>query len=217
VPWFTEDAIEFFRELELNNDRAWFEANKKRYETSVKVPLEAFVQRLIDRMGLKITPKDAIFRIHRDVRFSKDKTPYKTHAGAVVSEGGRKSGSASSGLYFHFDGRNLAVASGHYEVSPEQLLKFRRHILANLQEFEKRLKDKAFLKHFGGIAGEKNKVLPAEFKEAAKSQPYLANKQFYYWGESEADELLREDLDDFVLEYYRAAGPMNEFLGRARK
>ncbi|MCB0818301.1 MAG: DUF2461 family protein, partial [Flavobacteriales bacterium] len=82
MAWFTADYQRFFKDLAAHNDRDWFHANKKRYETSVKKPFEAFVQELIDRMGkldkqYRITPKEAIFRIHRDVRFSNDKTPYK--------------------------------------------------------------------------------------------------------------------------------------------
>lgn len=219
MPFFTPDAIDFFRELELNNDRAWFEANKKRYEASVKRPLEAFVGRLLDRMReldpqITMTARDAIFRIYRDVRFSKDKTPYKTNAGASISRGGRRAFDVP-GIYFHFDPRILGIASGYYMLEADQILRLRRHLAKNAQTLDARLADPPFKRLFGDIAGERNKVLPAEFKEAAKELPYLANKQFYYWAEHEVKELLREDLDDFVLEHYRAAIPMNRFLAEA--
>ena len=219
MPWFTQDAIEFFRELELNNNKPWFEANKKRYEASVKKPMEAFVARVIERMReldpqIVMQPKDAIFRIYKDVRFSTDKTPYKTNAGAVISRGGRKDHS-TPGIYFHFDPRRLGVASGYYAVDPEMLKKFRSFLASNLEEFEQQLNDPVFAKTFKGIEGEKNKILPPELREAAAKQPYLYNKQFYYWAEHDVEEVLRDDLEELLIGHYRAAQSMNEFLGRA--
>jgi uncharacterized protein (TIGR02453 family) len=220
MSWFDADAIEFFRELELNNEKPWFEANKKRYETAVKAPLERFTARLIELyrefepdLG-DLQPKNCVFRIYKDVRFSKDKTPYKTSAGTLVSKGGRQ-GKGSPGIYFHFDRRRLGVATGYYELEPERLAVFRRHIASNLDEFQKLLDERKFKTYFGGIAGEKNKVLPPEFREAAAKQPFLFNKQFYYWSENEPETLLRPDLDEFVIERFRAAGPMNAFLAKA--
>jgi len=219
MAFFTDDAIDFFRELELNNEKSWFEANKKRYETSVKRPMEAFVGRLIELMKeldpqIAMTPKDAIFRIYKDVRFSKDKTPYKTNAGASISRGGRRAFDVP-GIYFHFDPRILGIASGYYSLEPDKIARMRRHLMAHPKELAERLADPEFKMRFGDIAGERNKVLPPEFKEAAKSLPYLANKQFYYWAENDVKELLRNDLDEFVIAHFRAAQPMNSFLAHA--
>lgn len=219
MAYFAQDAIDFFRELELNNEKPWFEANKRRYEASVKRPLESFVGDLIDALkrfdpAIAMTPKEAIFRIYKDVRFSKDKTPYKTNAGAAISRGGRKAFDVP-GIYFHFDARVLAVASGYYQLEPEKIALMRRHIMRNSAELEQHLADPEFQQRFGSIAGEKNKILPPEFKEAAARQPYLFNKQFYYWGESDVRELLKDDIVEHVLSYYHAASPMNTFLGRA--
>jgi len=219
MAWFSQDAIDFFRELELNNNRDWFEINKKGYEASVKRPMEAFVARLIERLKafdpeITMQPKEAIFRIYKDIRFSKDKTPYKTNAGASISRGGRTD-HGSPGLYFHFDPRRLGVASGYYFVTPENLLKFRTFLAEHLEELQKQLDDGVFKQHFGTIAGEKNKVLPSPFKAAAQQQPLLFNKQFYYWGERDVEDILREDLDELLMEYYEAALPMNRFLGQA--
>lgn len=219
MPWFTQDAIDFFRELELNNNKPWFEANKKRYEASVKKPMEAFAGHMIERMKkfdpeIAMTPKDAVFRIYKDVRFSKDKTPYKTNAGAHISRGGRK-GFSTPGLYFHFDPRVMGVASGYYMLEPDQIAKIRRLIMSDPAGYEKALGNKAFQTHFGKVLGETNKVMPPEFKEAAKTLPILLNKQFYYWAEQPVEQLLIEDLDDFLIERYQAAVPMNEYLNQA--
>ena len=206
--------LDFLRELELNNDREWFAANKKRFERDVKTPFEALVQEVIDLIGVDIAPKDAVFRIHRDTRFSKDKTPYKTHVGAIVGPQGRK-GMDSIGVYFEVSGRRLGIASGLYMPDKERLLAVRRLIMARGAELEMILKAAKFKKMFGEIEGEKNKVLPPEFKEAAQSQPLLFNKQFYVWAEFDAEEAKRKDLAKFVFEHYKAALPLNEFLAEA--
>src|SRR4051812_26168228 len=111
MAWFTSDALDFFAELELNNDREWFEKNKKRYESSVKKPMEAFAAEIIGRMQkddpeINMQPKEAVFRIYRDTRFSKNKTPYKTNAGMAVSRGG-KTDHTHPGVYFHMDARTM--------------------------------------------------------------------------------------------------------------
>jgi uncharacterized protein (TIGR02453 family) len=216
MPAFTQDAIEFFRELELNNNKEWFEKNKKRYESSVKKPMEAFAETMIERMreilpDIQMTGKQAVFRIYRDTRFSKDKTPYKTNAGLHVN-GASKGDLSSPGLYFHIDPRCMGIASGCYMMEPPALKKLRTYLASNLSDFQKELDNKDFQKYFGGIKGEVNKILPPELKEAAQKQPLLFNKQFYYWAEHEAEEALRDDLADFLMDHMRACKSMNEFL-----
>lgn len=216
MPWFTEDAIAFFAELEQHNEKAWFETNRKRYETAVKRPMLEFAGVMIERMRaldpeITMSPRSAVFRLHRDTRFSKDKSPYKTNAGMVITRG-EKHTPGVPGLYFHFDSGRMAVASGLYFVEPAQLKVLRTHIAANLEEFESRLADPRWKRSFGEMAGEKNKVLPPELKDAAFRQPLLYNKQFFYWAEHPALEITREDLPDFVLDHIEAAQPMNRFL-----
>lgn len=212
----TQDSIDFFRELELNNNREWFNANKKRYEASVKKPMEVLAEQLIQRMKqldpeISMLPKDALFRIHRDTRFSKDKTPYKDHAGMLITSKGKQEFS-TPGLYVHLGTRSFGVASGCYHLSTEQLKHMRSHLVANAGELQTLLSEESFRKKFGEIKGEKNKVLPPEFKEAAKELPLLFNKQFYYWAEHEAEEALREDLVDFIMEHMVVCKPLNDFL-----
>jgi uncharacterized protein (TIGR02453 family) len=99
MSFFTADYLAFFKELAANNHKEWFDANRKRYETSVKEPFKAFTQHLIDELAKKepafkeLKASDCIFRINRDIRFSKDKTPYKTQCSAVISPNGKKSSS----------------------------------------------------------------------------------------------------------------------------
>ncbi|MFI5384611.1 MAG: DUF2461 domain-containing protein [Fimbriimonadales bacterium] len=219
MAWFTQDALDFFAELELNNERAWFEKNKKRYEASVKQPMEAFAAEMISRMQqidprITMLPKEAVFRIYRDTRFSKDKTPYKTNAGLSISPGG-KSDHSSGGVYFHLDARSMAVASGRYRPEPAEILAIRMYIASHIDEFAKLLEEPRFKATFGTIAGEKNKVLPAELRDAASRQPLIFNKQFFYWAEYDGKEALRDDLPDFVMMHVEVARPMDQFLTRA--
>jgi uncharacterized protein (TIGR02453 family) len=216
MPWFTPDAIQFFAEIEQNNNKEWFESNRKRYQTVVKKPLLEFAAEMIERMRaidpeITMLPRNAVFRLHRDTRFSKDKLPYKTNAGMVITRG-QKHEPGVPGLYFHFDGGRMAVASGLYFLDPARLKRVREHIAANPDEFERLLADAAWKESFGEMVGAKNKILPPDLKEAATRQPLLYNKQFFYWREDPADQLMRDDLPDYVMSHIRAAQPMNQFL-----
>lgn len=216
MAWFTADAIAFLAELELNNDREWFAKNKKRYEASLKNPMLEFAAEMIERMRevdpeITMLPKNAVFRIHRDTRFSKDKSPYKTNAGMAITRG-EKTDPGVPGLYFHLDARCMAVASGCYFLEPPQIKAVRGHIASNLEAFDSLLNDAKFKKAFGTVVGEKNKILPPEFREAAARQPLLFNKQYYYWAEHKPEEALREDLPEFVMQHIRSCQKMNRFL-----
>jgi uncharacterized protein (TIGR02453 family) len=115
--FFTEDYRRFFMELAANNHKDWFDVNRKRYELSVKEPFQKFVQHLIvefiklDPSFSDLTPKDCIFRINRDIRFSPDKTPYKLYCSAVISPGGKKSRSLS-GVYVELTPEHIRVYGG---------------------------------------------------------------------------------------------------------
>ena len=213
------DLIEFLRELELNNNREWFEANKKRYEASVKAPMEAFAATMIERMreiypDLDVAPKSTLFRIYRDVRFSKEKTPYKTHVGMAVGPKGRRDPNSPS-FSVHLGPRDFYFGSGYYMVDPEQLKAIRTHIAANLVEFQARLDDAPFRNLFGTVKGECGKLLPPELKAAAERQPLVFNKQFYYGAEYDPEVALGGDVPEFLMTHMRASMPMNDFLRRA--
>lgn len=216
MAWFTEDLFSFFTELEQNNEKAWFDQNRKRYEKSVKEPLRDFAAEMIPRMQaldprISMLPKDAVFRINRDIRFSKDKTPYKTNAAIVITPGGRGDHS-SIGLYFSLDAHSMGIASGLYMPTTSQIHSVRSAIAADLDGFRKLIKAPAFVARFGEVQGERNKVLPVEFRDAAIAQPLLYNKQFFYWAQHDPALSLSDDLPNFVMEHVLAAQPLNRFL-----
>lgn len=217
--YFTPDFLDFFKELAANNNKDWFAQNKKRYELSVKEPFNVFVQDVIDRAAKQDEryagqAKDAVFRIYKDVRFSKDKTPYKLQMGAVIAPGGRKD-TTSPGMYLELGPEHFRFYSGVYLPDKDVLQRMREHIMKHPDELDRLLADPKFKQHFGELRGEKNKVLPKEFKAAAEKQPYLFNKQFYFFASMPPETILQDDLLQIVMQHFDASGPMRDYLTKA--
>jgi len=221
MSYFPKDYLTFLRALGRNNKREWFHANKARYEQFIKGPFTDFVDEMIHRVAaidprVQIDPKDAMFRIFRDIRFSKDKTPYKTFMSAIVSPAGRRERSIP-GVYFQFGIKNVAIAGGMYEPDKDQLYNIRSAIRDRGKQLETLVKAKTFKSLLGELAGDKNKVLPKTFKAAQEQFPLIANKQFYYWVEYPADTVLRDDLAAFVIKHYRTGKKLGDWLEQAAR
>lgn len=222
MAWFSPDFNRFFKDLAKNNNKDWFDANRKRYETSVKKPFEAFVAEAIDRIAKHDTsmaalqPKDAIFRINKDIRFSKDKTPYKLEASAIISPAGRKD-HAVPGIYFALGPEAVKFYGGCYQPEKEQLRSIREAIVKDGKGFRKTIEGKAFKTLFGTVQGEVNKVLPLEFKTAAVKEPLIANKQFYVGAELPAKLVADANLMDALMDHWLAMCPFNVWLTKAMK
>lgn len=221
MAYFTQDYLAFFKELAANNNRDWFHANKQRYELSVKEPFQVFIQDMIDRAAkydkrFEADAKQAIYRIYRDVRFSKDKTPYKLNSSAIITPGGRKEGMGIPGMYLEVGPEHFRFYSGLYQPEKEVLYQVREYIIKHPDELNQLVSDKDFVKRFGELRGEKNKVLPKEFKAAAETQPLIFNKQFYFFAEFAPETILQENFADLVMDYFEASGPMRKFLTKAR-
>lgn len=221
MAWFTNDFNAFFKDLAKHNHKEWFDANRKRYERNVKEPFSAFVSEAIQRIGkhdhaVRIEAKDAIFRINRDIRFSKDKTPYKLEASAIISPAGRKDHTVP-GIYFAFGPESVKFYGGCYQPDKDQLARIRTAILRDGKGFRKVIDAKTFKAMFGTIQGEANKVLPAGFKEAAKQEPLIANKQFYVGAEKPAKLVTDPRLMEHLMEHYLAMRPLNNWLAGAMK
>jgi uncharacterized protein (TIGR02453 family) len=159
--------------------------------------------------------KDAIFRINRDIRFSKDKSPYKLQMGAVIAPGGRKEGMGIPGMYLELSPAHFRFYSGVYMPEKEVLYNIRDYIMKHSKELDKLVSDKEFVSKFGELRGEKNKVLPKEFKAAAEEQPFLFNKQFYFFAELPAETILRDDFAEVIMEHFEASQPVRQFLTKA--
>ncbi|MFK7948464.1 MAG: DUF2461 domain-containing protein [Saprospiraceae bacterium] len=221
MSYFTPDFLIFFQDLAANNNRDWFHANKKRYEKSVREPFKSFVQVLIDAASeynadiSQIVPKQAIFRIHRDIRFSKDKTPYKIQSTAIISPYGRSKMDAPSGFYLEITPEHFRIYGGMYMVSKDDLVKVRRAIVEKPEEFKKRYSETEFVKYFGEIQGEKNKRIPKEFKPHIETEALIANKQFYYFTEFDLDLLFDESVINTIMQRYQIMDKMSAFFRKA--
>ena len=221
MAWFTNDFNGFFKDLAKNNNKEWFDANRKRYEESVKKPFEAFTSEVIKRIAkhdktITIGPKEAIFRINKDIRFSKDKTPYKLNTSAIISPAGRKD-HATPGIYFELGPESVKFYGGAYQPEKDQLEKIRTAILRDGKGFRKAIEGKAFTTLFGTVKGEVNKVLAPEFKAAMAKEPLIANKQFYVGTEKPAKLVADAKLMDVLLDHYLAMSPFNAWLAAAMR
>lgn len=219
--WFTDDLNRFFKDLAKNNNKEWFDANRKRYEESVKEPFHRFTAEAIKRISkldkaMAIEPKEAIFRINRDIRFSKDKTPYKLNVSAIISPAGRKD-HTQPGIYYELGPDGVKFYGGAYLPDRDQLQRIRTAIMRDGKGFRKVIGAKPFTALFGEVQGEANKVLPAEFKAAAAKEPLIANKQFYIGAELPAKVAGDPKLLDLLMEHYAAMRPFNAWLAGALK
>lgn len=216
------EVLQFLYELSQNNNRDWFEKNKKRYESGVKKPFEQFVGAVIRRIQefepqFQITPKESIFRLYRDTRFSADKTPYKTHLSAVFTAEGRKTTDhwVYPGYYLQLGFGSLSLGGGAYFLEKDQLTKMRKAIAQDPEAFRALLQAPDFAALYGEIQGERNKILPPEFKEAAAREPLLYQKQFFFMAELEPEKALGADADLFVAACFQKAKPLNDFFRAA--
>jgi len=209
-----EKVIEFLTKLRDNNDREWFEANKKEFKAA-QAEFNAFVERLIEGIasfdgsvrGLSV--KDCVYRIYRDVRFSKDKSPYKTHMGAFICPGGRNSGKA--GYYFHVEptrdgmiGSNI-LSGGIYMPDPKVLKSIREDILYNSDTF---LAAVAKAEGFGFDTRNSLKRVPLGFPADSPMAEYLKMKEDMSLYRHVDNEFLLAPglLERTVAEYEKTAG-----------
>lgn len=217
--YFNPEFTKFFKQLSKNNSSVWFNQNRKVYEIEVKKPFEVFVTDLIKAIqkispDVKLKPSEAITRINRDIRFSKEKIPYNTHVGAIISKYGRKS-KEYPGIYVQIGADKISLFCGAYMLERDNLIKVRRAIAKDLIAFNKLIKNKSFVACFGQILGEKNKVLSPEFKSLSEKQPLIANKSFYFYTEIDGKKITNDKLIDEILLYYKAAKPLNDFFIKA--
>ncbi len=213
----TEAFYEFFIELSANNQKSWFDENRARYEREVKALFLNFVESVLVKMAAVdgrfsgMEAKQCIFRINKDIRFSKDKTPYKLHCAAAIQIGGRKEMGAG-GLYIQLGPEECGLYSGVYMPEKDELMRIRGLIAGDLEGFNRVITDKAFVKYFGTVRGEKNKRIDADWVVAAAEQPLLYNKQFYIQHAMDAEDTLRSNFDDYVVEVWKASKGFNAFL-----
>ena len=219
MKYFNKKYLNFFKELAANNHKHWFDENRKYYEQEVREPFKYFVGDLIKAVGeidneIKLEPKNAIFRINRDVRFSKDKTPYKLFNSAIISKTGRKD-KAYPGMYIELNPERLGIFGGLFMPDTQQVYKVRAYIVANQQEFLTIVSDTKFTKYYGKILGKQHKRIPKEFREVAEKINLLYNKQWYYKTILSPKIILQDNLTEIIIENYKVSYKLQHFLIKA--
>lgn len=222
---FPPEALQFLRRLKRNNNREWFLKNKETYEQKVKAPMVELVLALGREMQpiapeMSWDPKRAIFRIYRDVRFSADKTPYKTHIAAVFHFH-RLEKLNGAGLYFHVSPSELEIAGGVYKPGSEELLAIRQHIAANHKRFRSIIEAPQFRKLFDELWGEQLTRPPKGFAKDHPAIDLLRYKHFLADVTKPPDLAESPKLLPTLVTLFRAMMPMVRFLnepllGRAK-
>jgi len=210
-----KSTLDFLKNLRKNNNREWFTAHKSEYNKA-RANIEGFLMYLISLVAKfdasieHLMPGDCMFRIYRDTRFAKDKTPYKTNFGAVLSPEGNKMKPA--GYYMHIEPGNCMAGGGIYRPEPEVLYKVRKKIEREFSTFNAIITKKSFTKYFDGIYGETLVNVPRGFAKDSPAAEYLKFKDLYSMASFTDHEVLAADFVRELAKRFRAVKELNDFF-----
>lgn len=217
---FPPEALRFFRRLKKNNNREWFLVHKGEFEDFVKTPMQALVSAL--QPGFQsfapefdLNPAKAIFRIHRDVRFSKDKSPYKTNIAAHFVIPGNKKGVEGSGYYLQIAPGDVFLGGGIYIPDSDQLKNIRRALSTRRKEFLRIINNTAFRNQFGTLEGNRLQRIPTGYRADDPLAEFLKLKQFFVGVQFKDDECEDERFINRCLKVCKIAAPFVDFLNDA--
>jgi len=218
-PRFSKETLSFLTRLKRNNRREWFNARKDEYEHAVRAPMLAILDQLAVDMRsiapeLLVGPK-SMYRIYRDVRFSEDKKPYKTHVAASFwhRELGKGGG---AGMYFHVEPDGVWIGGGIYHPEAPQLYRVREHLAANFRHFRSIVEAPAFKRALdGGLEGERLQRVPRGFSKDHEAAEYLRYRQFLAGKEFPARFAADPRFYGGVLDVFRRIAPLIRFLNEA--
>jgi uncharacterized protein (TIGR02453 family) len=212
-------TLAFLRKLSRNNNREWFGEHKSEYLAAkadterLAMQLAAGIREFDGSIG-ELEPKDCMFRIYRDARFSHDKSPYKTNLGIVVQREGKKSRYAC--YYAHVEPGNCFLSGGIYMPDPPILKALRRSIDVNYEEFLELMAEKNFKKYFSALSSE-NKLtkVPQGFDKNSPVAEYLKQKDFYVMRGVSDEEICSQSYVKQTLQAFKALKPLNDFFNAA--
>jgi uncharacterized protein (TIGR02453 family) len=214
-------TLKFLKDLKKNNNKPWFDAHRKEYE-SAKKDFEQMIQAVIDKQGKSdetishLKAKDCLFRINRDIRFSKDKSPYKTNMGAYINRGGKKS--LFGGYYFHCEPGKSFVGGGLWMPMPNELNKVRQEIDYNLAAFKKIISSKKFKSVYDDLSRDAEYTLsrvPKGYEADNPAADYLKLKSFVALTNISDDELSSKEIVKKLVAAFEALQPMLEFINHS--
>jgi len=213
-----QSTLDFLSDLKRHNEREWFIKNRKRYDDA-KADFESFVQALIngiaefDPIFIGLEVKSCTYRINRDIRFSNDKSIYKTHLGAFIVRGGKKNGDRYSGYYMHVEpGGSSMIAGGAYMPPMPWLTAIREKIDEQGEKLVQIINDKEFKKYFGSLEGEKLKSSPKGYPRDHPHIELLKLKSFLVTRMISDRDVLDKGCFDLVLSASKAMKPLNDYL-----
>jgi uncharacterized protein (TIGR02453 family) len=225
---FSPAAIQFLADLAANNDRAWFQPRKAEYERLLKEPFEAMIAALADRLAARgvpmlADPKRSPFRIYRDTRFSKDKSPYKSHLGAsfpwiegapgAEAGGGHDERTHGNGGYFHFQPGEMYAGGGMWQMEKPALDAFRAAVRDDPDRVRAALEDSAFAGAWGEVRPhDELKRFPPGYPQDHPMARMFLWKDVVFGRRLSDDEVLSPDLPDELAKGYAAAMPVFRFL-----
>jgi uncharacterized protein (TIGR02453 family) len=224
---FRPAAFQFLRDLARNNQKPWFEANRDAYERELRDPMRRLVETLHARLGriapeIVGDPKRSMFRIHRDVRFSEDKSPYKTNAGAWLyhRDAGRKVGregeGGGAGFYFHVDATTCFMAGGIWMPAPPALLRIREAIAAQPTALARLTSAPGFRRRFDGLSEEvKLRRVPRGFPLDHPAAEWLKLQSFTARAPIERSVVTSPRLVDSLCRDFTRLVPLVRWLNRA--
>ncbi len=210
-----EPVLAFLNELRTHNNKTWFEQNRPAYEKAQRM-FELFTDSLIDEFRLPdnlqdLSAKGSVSRIYRDIRFSKDKSPYKTNMWATIAPGGKKMTRLGYHVAIQPQGQSL-IAGGMWEPTPEQLSRFRKAIDKEAAEFKRVTSVKAFVDYFGGVEGERLKTAPQGYERTHPNLNLLQYKQIVVVHRFADQEVLAKDFFSQVVRGCRLMKPFLDYL-----
>ena len=212
-----KEILNFLKDLSRNNNREWFQENKSRYEESHDkiLVLTEILNKELHKIDIDIplmNARDCLFRIFRDVRFSNDKSPYKTHFGIYIVQGGRKSDKA--GYYFHIEPGNSLVAGGIWRPQANILKAARTEIYDCYDEFKEIINNAEFNKYFPLLEGEKLKTAPKDFEKDFPEIDLLKYKSYTVSTPISEKTLINEDAIQQMIKICSIISRFNSFLNR---
>ena len=217
---FPQSGVDFLKKLKKNNNRDWFNSRKEIFEQDVKAPMISLVEAYNSHLT-KLAPNHlnppakAIYRIYRDTRFSQDKTPYKTHIGAIFPHEGMEK-HASGGYFFSIGADGIEFAAGLYMPEPGQLLAVRNHIVENHQQFRRIVENKALRQLMGDMKGEQLTRPPRGFAPDHPAVDFLRHKRWIFYDDQTIDlstATTPKLLETFLIRT-KALAPFVEFLNQ---
>ncbi len=211
---FRPEAIAFLADLAANNDRAWFAPRKAEYERLLKEPLESLCVALAERFaarGLPLTadPARSPFRIYRDVRFAKDKSPYKTAASAQFKAPG-----GGPGAYFHLEPGEILAGGGLWRPEPAVLASWRRLVDTDPATIRAAIGDPAFTAAYGELSGDRLTRVPSGFAKDHPDADLLVLKDLIFTTRLSDADVFSPALPETLADLYGAAGPVWTLLSR---